>query len=197
MAKRIFVWVGHPRETSFSAALAERYIEGTRAAGAEIRRMDLHDMQFDPDLTNGYHQRKDLEPCLEDWRENILWADHLVWIYPQWWGGMPAKMKGVIDRAYLPGFAMAYHQDDPWWDRLLTGRSADVFITADAPEFFDKLVYAAPAQHQVKNLVLKFAGIKPVKVFQFGILKSATETKLAKWLGKAEKRGRAIVSKAS
>ena len=154
-------------------------------------------MQFDPDLTNGYHQRKDLEPCLEDWRENILWADHLVWIYPQWWGGMPAKMKGVIDRAYLPGFAMAYHQDDPWWDRLLTGRSADVFITADAPEFFDKLVYAAPAQHQVKNLVLKFAGIKPVKVFQFGILKSATETKLAKWLTKAEKRGHAIASKAS
>ena len=129
MAARIFIWVGHPREASLSHGMADAYQTAAEAEGAEVRRMNLHDMVFDPDLTEGYHARKTLEPCLEEWRENTSWANHLVWAYPQWWGGMPAKMKGVIDRCFLPGFAMAYHEKGPWWDRLLAGRSADVFMT--------------------------------------------------------------------
>ncbi|MAP95696.1 MAG: NADPH:quinone reductase [Ponticaulis sp.] len=192
MSKRIFIWVGHPRETSLASSLADAYTEGALLKGAEVRRMNLHDMSFDPDLTNGYHQRKDLEPCLEDWRENILWADHLAWFYPQWWGGMPAKMKGVLDRAFLPGFAMNYHTEDPWWDKLLKGRSADVFITADAPAFFDRLAYGRPAANQVTNLVLKFSGITPVRTFQFGIVKSAGPDKIRRWLNTAQKRAHKI-----
>tara|TARA_Y100000052_G_scaffold27583_1_gene36792 strand:- start:10684 stop:11268 length:585 start_codon:yes stop_codon:yes gene_type:complete len=192
MADRIFVWVGHPAQNSLSSALANAYTRGAEIGGTEIRRMNLDEMSFDPDLTNGYKQRKELEPCLEEWRENILWAEHLAWFYPQWWGGMPAKMKGVLDRAYLPGFAMNYHEDDPWWDKLLQGRSADVFITADAPDFFDRLAYGRPAQNQVVNLVLKFAGVKPVKCHQFGSAKSAKPEKISRWIARAEKRGRAI-----
>lgn len=192
---KIFIWVGHPRETSLSHAMADAYERGAREAGAETRRMNLHDMQFDPDLTNGYHQRKDHEPCLTEWRENILWADHLCWAYPQWWGGMPAKMKGVLDRAFLPGFAMNYHTEDPWWDKLLTGRSADVIITADAPEFFDKLAYGAPAQRQVKKMVLEFSGIKPVRTLQVGTVKTANEQKIQKWLKTAQHRGHKAASR--
>ena len=186
---KLFIWVGHPRETSFCHALADTYTKGAEANGADIRRINLHDMNFDPDLTFGYTQRKPLEPCLEDWRETLLWADHMLWVYPQWWGGMPAKMKGVLDRAFLPGFAMNYHADDPWWDKLLTGRTADVLITADAPSFFDKFAYGAPAQHQVKNLVLKFSGIKPRLIKQMGTVKSAKPEKLKRWLTEAETLG--------
>lgn len=185
----IFIWVGHPRETSLSHAMADAYERGAREQGADIRRMNLHDMSFDPDLTNGYHQRKDLEPCLEAWRENMLWSGHVCWAYPQWWGGMPAKMKGVIDRAYLPGFAMNYHTDDPWWDKLLTGRSADVLMTSDAPAWFDQLAYGRPANRQVQNLVLKFAGIKPVHTLQVGVVKTASDKKIQSWLDAAYKRG--------
>ena len=194
MGKRIAVWVGHPRENSLAGALADRYQAAAGSAGAETRRINLHDMQFDPDLSYGYHQRKDLEPCLEEWRENILWADHLAWFYPQWWGGMPAKMKGVLDRAFLPGFAMNYHTDDPWWDKLLKGRSADVFITADAPDFFDRLAYGSPAKHQVINLVLKFSGVSPVRCSQFGPVKTAKPQKIERWLDKAAGRGKAAAS---
>lgn len=191
MSKQIFIWVGHPREASLAGALADAYQAAANENGAETRRMDLHAMQFDPDLTYGYHQRKDLEPCLNEWRDNILWADHLVWVYPQWWGGMPAKMKGVIDRAFLPGFAMNYHESDPWWDKLLKGKSADVFITADAPDFFDRLAYGSPAKHQVTNLVLKFSGVNPVRCTQFGPIKSAKPEKIAGWIAKAAHRGKA------
>ena len=189
---KLFIWVGHPRETSFCHALADSYAEGAAERGADIRRMNLHDMTFDPDLTFGYTQRKTLEPCLEEWRETLLWSDHMLWVYPQWWGGMPAKMKGVLDRAFLPGFAMNYHENDPWWDKLLTGRTADVMITADAPAFFDRLAYGSPAQHQVKNLVLKFSGIKPLQVKQMGTVKSAKPEKLTRWINEARARGAKI-----
>ena len=189
MAARIFIWVGHPADDSLSHGMTEAYERGARSEGAEIRRMHLSDMQFDPDLTNAYRERKELEPCLNEWRENTLWADHLCWAYPQWWGGMPAKMKGVLDRAYLPGFAMAYHETDPWWDRLLKGRSADVLMTADAPASFDQLMYGRPAKKQVEKLVLNFAGIKPVRVLQVGTVKTAKPDKINQWLRQAYNRG--------
>ncbi|WP_300391227.1 NAD(P)H-dependent oxidoreductase [Henriciella sp.] len=189
MTGRIFIWVGHPRATSLSHGLADAYQAAAVAAGAEVRRMNLSDMDFDPDLTEGYHSRKTLEPCLEEWRENTVWANHLVWAYPQWWGSMPAKMKGVIDRCFLPGFAMAYHEKGPWWDRLLAGRSADIFMTSDAPVVWDALSYRRAAKHQVERPVLNFAGIKPFRTFQFGPVKGTKQEKIDKWLSRASQRG--------
>ena len=189
MARNIFIWVGHPRENSLSHGLADAYQRGAEAQGADIRRINLSDMVFDTDLTEGYHSRKVLEPCLEEWRANITWANHLCWAYPEWWGGMPAKMKGVIDRSFLPGFAMKYHEDDPFWDRLLTGRSADVLLTSDAPAWYDRFMYGRPAGRQVERLVLKFSVVKPVRTLQVGPVKTASEEKIASWLKKAEQRG--------
>jgi putative NADPH-quinone reductase len=187
----LFIFVGHPRATSLSQALADAYEAGARAAGASVRRMDLNAMAFDPDLTEGYKARKTLEPDLEAWREAVAGARKIALFYPQWWGGMPAKMKGVFDRAYLPGFAMRYHEKGPFWDRLLTGRSAEVFLTADTPPWWDRFVYGRPAARQVERLVLNFAGIKPVIIREFGPVKLASERKIAGWIKSAEARGAA------
>ena len=100
MSKNIFIWVGHPAPNSLSRGMAEAYARGAEENGASIRWMHLNDMTFDPDLTQGYKKRKNLEPCLEEWRDNIRWANHLCWAYPQWWGGMPAKMKGVLNQVF-------------------------------------------------------------------------------------------------
>lgn len=189
MAAKIFIWVGHPRENSLSHGMADAYTRGAESNGAEVRRMNLHDMQFDPDLTFGYHQRKDLEPCLNEWRENISWCDHTCWAYPVWWGGMPAKMKGVIDRAFLPGFAMEYHEKDPWWDKLLKGRSGDVLLTSDAPAWFDQLLYRRPAANAAKRAMMEFSGIKPVRVLQVGTVKDAKDAKIKTWIDKAYRLG--------
>lgn len=169
--------------------MADAYQRGAESEGAEVRRMHLSDMDFDPDLTEGYHSRKDHEPCLTEWRENILWCDHTCWAYPIWWGGMPAKAKGVIDRAFLPGFAMQYHENDPWWDKLLKGRSGDLLLTSDAPAFFDQLMYGRPAKNQASRAVMKFSGIKPVRTLQVGTVKTAKQSKIDAWLRKAYNLG--------
>ena len=197
MSANIFIWVGHPRRTSLSHGLADAYETSAIAAGAEVRRMNLSDMTFDTDLTEGYHSRKTLEPCLEKWRESTAWADHLVWLYPQWWGGMPAKMKGVVDRSFLPGFAMRYHDKGPWWDRLLSGRSADIFMTSDAPIIFDSMSYGRAAKNQVEKTVLNFAGVKPRKTFQFGPVKTASAKQVDSWLTTASKRGERMARRLS
>ena len=185
MAGKIFIWVGHPRHTSLSHALADAYQRGAEAHGAEVRRMNLHDMEFDADLTDGYTRRKMLEPDLFDWQQNTTWADHLCWVYPLWWGGMPAKMKGVIDRAFLPGFAMQYHEKGPFWDRLLKGRTADVLMTADAPVMWDRFVYGRPGMKQVTRTVLKFAGIRVTDTRQFSPVKGASPKTIENWLRRA------------
>ena len=185
MSQKIFIIVGHPRSTSLSHGMADAYQAAAEARGADVRRMNLSDMDFDPDLTEGYHSRKTLEPCLEEWRDNLTWCTHTLWAYPYWWGSMPAKMKGVIDRSFLPGFAMQYHEDDPWWDKLLTGRTADVIITSDSPAWFDGVKYGRPGKKQVKRLVLEFSGIKVRKVLQVGTVKDAKPRKIAKWIKQA------------
>ena len=79
MGAKLFLWVGHPRADSLSHGMADAYQRGAESNGTKVRRMTLHDMQFDPDLNEGHRQRKDSEPCLEEWRENLLWRDHTCW----------------------------------------------------------------------------------------------------------------------
>lgn len=183
---RVFVFTGHPRGTSLSAALATAYAAAAQKAGAEVRRMDLATMEFGANLAQGYRERMNLEPDLLAWQQMVRWASHLAIFYPLWWGGMPARLKGVFDRAFLPGFAMRYHENGPMWDRLLAGRTADVFITADSPSWWDSLVNHAPGRNQVRHTVLEFAGIKVRRMRQFGPVKSASEKTVAGWIRRAE-----------
>lgn len=189
MTAKLFIWVGHPNDTSLSHALADAYQRGAESQGAEVRRMNLHDMSFDMDLTHGYKQRKEHEPCLTAYLDNTKWAEHLAWFHPLWWGGMPAKMQAVIDRAFLPGIAFAYHDNDPWWDRLLKGRTADVFVNADTPGFFMRLMYGNAHRHRITKQVLGFTGVKVTSYSHFATAKTADENKINQWLAKAYKRG--------
>ncbi len=189
VASRIAITMGHPARRSLTQAIADAYAQGAQAQGAEIRRMDLADMTFDPNLAEGYQARMELEPDLLRWREDVSWANRIAWIYPMWWGGMPAKFKGVLDRAFLPGFAMRFHDKGPWWDKLLVGRSADLIILSDTPDWWDRLVYDAPAVKQAKRFVLEYAGINPVRVTRFGPVKGAAKPQIEAWLAKARRAG--------
>jgi len=190
MAKRIFVWVAHPRETSLCASLGDAYGEGAEAAGASLRRIDLHAMDFDAGAGAGYgHAVPPLEPALIAWQEAVAWADHLLVVHPYWWGAMPARAKAVLDRALLPGFGFKYHARGLMWDRLLTGRTADTIITSDTPPWYDTLAYRRPGRRVLRNQVLEFCGIQVRRQVQFGPVKTASPDRIAGWLAKARRMG--------
>ena len=93
----------------------------------------LGELVFDPVLHNGYSDIQALEPDLLSAQSDILWATHLVFVFPIWWGGIPALMKGFLDRIFLPGFAFKYRAGKTFPDKLLQGRTAHLLVTLDTP----------------------------------------------------------------
>ena len=152
----------------------------------------MGEIEFDPVLRYGYKKRQELEPGLVEIRDSIIWSDHIVLVYPIWWGSIPAILKGMFDRVFLPGFAFKYRKDSQFWDRLLKGRSAHAITTMDTPPWYFKLVYCSPAHHQMRKTILEFSGIKPVKITSFGPIRYSTESKRAKWLSKVNQWARHV-----
>lgn len=189
MPKSILLILGHPAADSLCAALAQAYAEGARRAGHGVSVLHLRDLRFDPVLHEGYKQIQPLEPDLLAAQAAIRQAQHLVFIYPTWWGGMPALMKGFFDRVFLPGFAFKYREGSPWWDRLLAGRSADVITTMDTPPWFYRLVYGSPGLRQIERTVLRFSGIRPVRITAIGRVKDTPPAWKAKWLARVRRLG--------
>ena len=190
MSKRILVILGHPANESFCGALVDSYVEGAKAAGNEVQRISLGLLSFDPVLHNGYAKIQELEPDLVTAQDAITWAQHLVFVYPIWWGAMPALLKGFIDRIFLPGFAFNYREGSQFWDRLLSGRSAHLLVTMDTPPWYFRWVYRMPGHNQMKRTILEFSGIKPVTVSSFGPIKGSSQQKREEWLAQANAHGR-------
>ncbi|BAP31401.1 quinone family NAD(P)H dehydrogenase [Chryseobacterium sp. StRB126] len=74
--KKIVVINGHPNQESFNSAIAESYINSSRATGAEVRYIAIGQLKFNPNLQFGYCQRMELEPDLVKALEDIQWSEH-------------------------------------------------------------------------------------------------------------------------
>lgn len=188
--KKILIIQGHPDSESYNTALAEAYKKGAMEAGAEIKEIIIRDLDFSPNLKYGYRKRTELEPDLLAAWEKIQWAEHLVWIYPVWWGSIPAIMKGFIDRLFLPTFAFTKREGSVWWDKLLTGKSARIISTLDQPAWYYWLINGRPTYHAMKKMTLNFVGIKPVKATTIAPIRLSTDGFRAKGLEKVKRLGK-------
>ncbi|GAB5339888.1 MULTISPECIES: NAD(P)H-dependent oxidoreductase [Pseudomonas] len=185
MHQRILVILGHPSTTSLCSALAEAYIHSAKVAGHQVRVLSLGDLTFDPVLHHGYTQIQALEPDLLSAQSDILWATHLAFVFPIWWGGIPAVLKGFIDRIFLPGFAFKYREGKLFPDKLLLGRTAHLLVTLDTPPWYYRWFYRMPGIHQLRSATLAFCGIRPTKTLLFGPVLGSTPAHRAKWLTQA------------
>ena len=187
--KNILIINGHPDTESFNFALSKAYKKGALESGAKVKEIIIRDIEFNSNLEFGYRKRIELEPDLVHSQEKIKWADHIVWIYPVWWGSYPAIMKGFIDRTFLPGFAFEYRSNSVWWDKKLKRKSARIISTLHQPTWYYKLNYLQPSTRSIKWLTLHYCGINPVKTTTIGGLKNATQIYRANWLAKVENLG--------
>ncbi|MBX3281398.1 MAG: NAD(P)H-dependent oxidoreductase [Acidobacteria bacterium] len=189
MAKRILIIEGHPAKRSFCGALADAYRQGAEESGHTVSTLTISELNFDPILHEGYRVIQPLEEDLILAQSEIRSADHIVVIFPTWWGGMPALMKGFIDRVFLPGFAFKYRPGSPWWDKFLTGRSAHVITTMDTPPWYFRIFYRDAGINQIKRTILHYCGISPVKVTRVGRVKDSPASWKEAWLSKAKRFG--------
>jgi len=189
MQKKILIINGHPDNESFCFALSEAYKKGVLHSEAELKQISIRDLKFNPNLEFGYRKRTPLEPDLLEAQEKIKWANHLVWIYPVWWGSYPALLKGFIDRVLLPGFAFEKRENSVWWDKLLTNKTARIIATLDQPSWYYKLINKQPSHNSLKRMTLNFIGVQKVKITTIGPLRLSKDSYRKKWLNKIEKMG--------
>ena len=190
--KKILIINGHPNKDSFNFAIVAAYQRGALASRAEVKEIVISELDFNPNLKYGYQKRTDLEPDLIEAWEKIKWADHLVWVHPVWWGGLPAMTKGFIDRLFLPGFVFQYKENSVMIEKLLKSKTAHIITTLDQPSWYYRLVFGRPSVNQLKKAVLEFCGVKPVKVTYIGIVRNSKEETRKNWLKKVEQLGQRL-----
>ncbi|POY37192.1 NADPH:quinone reductase [Solitalea longa] len=188
--KTILIINGHPDKESFCHSIAEQYEAGASLTGATVNTLNLIAEEFSPVLKYGYRKRTELEPFLQQAQKLIKEADHLVFVYPTWWGGPPALLKGFLDRVFLPGFAFKYRPNSVWWDKLLTQKSARIITTMDTPAWYYKLLYGNAGVKMIKNNTLNFCGISPVKTTYLAVIKDSSADQRNKWLKEIYTLGR-------
>ena len=111
---RVLVVFAHPVESSYNAALHDGVVRALTRAGHAVDDLDLYAERFNPVLTReerlAYHDPGlNLEP-VAPYVERLRRAEGVVWVFPVWTFGVPAIMKGFLDRVFLPG--VAFHLKD-------------------------------------------------------------------------------------
>jgi putative NADPH-quinone reductase len=190
MQKKILVILAHPARASLCGALAEAYGAGAREAGAKVRELSLTTLRFDPVLPPNGEGGAPLEPDLVQAQQDILWAEHLVFVYPILWGTIPALLKGFIERSFLPGFAVNFRKNSPLWDKLLAGRSARLIVTMNTPSLIYRLFFGRTGHVTMRKAVLNFCGITPVHITEMASVQRSSPEKRQRWLTVARELGR-------
>ncbi|MBP9757465.1 MAG: NAD(P)H-dependent oxidoreductase [Candidatus Pacebacteria bacterium] len=192
MQKKIFLLLGHPDKVGMCGAIADTYEAAARAAGNTVERMNIGEMQFDPLLHHGYRAMQELEPDLKRFQELVTTSDHFVIIYPVWWVGMPAILKGLFDRAWLPGSAFRYIKTKTgkrtiFWHRLFRGKTARIFMTSGTQPLLVRFL-PGNVNAQLRWGILWFAGFS-VRTKWYGPAENTPEETKAKWLAQVQAIG--------
>ena len=188
MEKKIFILLGHPNVETLTGSFADTYEKAALDAGHEVRRMNIGEMQFDPILHKGYKEIQALEPDLLTFQENIKWCDHFVVLYPHWWGTMPAILKGLIDRAWLPGFAFKFKKNGMGWVKLLCGKTARIIILANTHPWVSRTLFG-DFTNELSRATLGFAGFR-VKNCVYSPSEKAPESVRNRWFEQIKTLGR-------
>ena len=191
--KKVLILLGHPDKSGMCGTLASAYETAAKEAGHEVTRLNIGEMRFDPILRKGYRERQELEPDLHRFCDLISATEHFVVVYPVWWVGMPAILKGLFDRAWLPGSTFRYIRTRTgtrtiFWHRLFRGKTARIIMTSGTHPFIVRFL-PGNVNAQLRWGILWFAGFK-VRTDWFGPAEDASESKKVRWLARVRKLGR-------
>lgn len=110
---RVLVVAANPCEDSFTHAAARAALDGAERAGHEVTLIDLYALGFHAAMTAGERARYEtdepiIDPMVAEHADLVRSSNVLVFVYPTWWGGLPAIMKGWLERTLVPGVAFAF-----------------------------------------------------------------------------------------
>lgn len=190
MKKNVLVVFAHPNHDSLNYALLEQTKAGLADAGHDVEVLDLYAENFDPVLTfDKEHRRRELHcrPETEQYRQQVRWADHLVFIFPIWWGGMPAILKGYFDKVFTSGFSYHFKWVIP--KGHLKNKTAWIITTDDTPALFQNFFmqdYGRVLKKQICGLV---TGMRAKKHLKFTYVRGRNPKTIQQWLKRCYRLG--------
>jgi putative NADPH-quinone reductase len=171
-----------PAGGRFGHALAAAYADAARAAGHEVRTLEVAKLDF-PLLRSATQWHASPPASIAESQQTLKWAEHYLIVFPLWLGDMPALLKAFFEQALRPGFALGEAQAGRLPKKLLKGRSARIVVTMGMPAFFYRVYYRS---HSVKNLkrnILEFCGVSPVRTTLIGMVEGKPAARAA-WLAR-------------
>lgn len=197
MNRRLLVIIGNPIPGSLAHALADGYAGKWRAAGAEVRVIDL---AHDP-IPAHPHTRDQLRmprpghrrPSPRSRRRPLprrrarRLPDGLP---PAMVGHQPAALKAFIDRVFLAGAAFRYRERSALSDRSLRGRTARIVMTMDSPRLWNRLAYRGAAEASLARATFGYCGIRTIGITRHTPIRFSDEATRSGWIAAAARHGR-------
>lgn len=181
--KNILIIIANPKEESLSFSIAKRYKELAEEKGHKVEMLDLYRDEnqqafFTYENANEPQSTKEMQY----YQAKITNADEMVFVFPYWWGSMPAILKNFFDWNFSMGFAAEYVNSRP--KGMLNDKTVKIFTTTGAPYFIYML---SGANRRLKNMfkeqIVEFCGMKLTECNIFGGV-DTSEANALKILGK-------------
>jgi NAD(P)H dehydrogenase (quinone) len=172
----ILIVYTHPNHESLNYHMLSNTLEGLaiNANDHAVEVLDLYADHFNPVLIfNDRIRRRDMatNPDFQKYRDQLAWAEKIVFIYPIWWGRPPAMLLGYFDQVLATGFAYEYKSNGLPYG-LLKNKSAVCISTMKGPTGYPIFFLNNAHKALMKKAVLNFIGIKDLKFFEFGSMES-------------------------
>lgn len=160
----------HPSENSFNHAILEEVIQTSKEMGMDVVVRDLYQLKFNPILTwNEFEQinKGNIPVDIKLEQQFIDEADLITLIYPLWWMGFPAMLKGYLDRVFSHGFA--YKTDDNGSEGLLNDKKMLQFVTFGNNIYeYQQKGFIQAFDHTLVNGLFNYCGITDIHSHFFG-----------------------------
>lgn len=183
---RVLVILAHPRSNSFNHAIGEAAVHVLEAEGHQVIFHDLYAEGFDPIL--GWKEipkGSQIDGTIAMHCRDLVEAEGIIVVHPNWWGMPPAMLKGWVDRVMRPGVAYEFLEGDsgdgvPYG--LLQARIALVFNTTNTPPQRELEAFGDPLQTLWKNCVFGLCGVEDFRRKSYGVVVTSTEEQRQAWL---------------
>lgn len=152
---RALVVYAHPCPESFNASVRDAAIKSLEGAGHEVRLLDLYAIKFNPvmgmDERRDYHERDKNEAPVAEHIDHVKWAEMLIFIYPTWWFGLPAILKGWLDRVFIPHVTFSLPDGQGPLEGKLTNISKIAIITTCGASFLATKFIGEPGRRTIER----------------------------------------------
>lgn len=185
----VTVITAHPWDGSYNRALYDTTIRALESRGREVVTIDLNKDGFDPVMKQAdlalFSKGKSTDEQVARYQAILTNTEELVFIFPLWWFGPPAILKGFMDKVMLKNFA--YTESKVGLKGSLTHiKKATVITTSESPNAFLR-VMGNPIKNAFVNGTLRVVGIRRIARFNHGRTKSGSDKSRKAFLRKVEK----------